>query len=185
MQLPFRHIAQNLNLAVGTLSKMWKKFVNTGDVTPRNNYVDRRYLSERDELIVLGILYDDCTSYLSEICQHVLMFLLVPLQYRIIHRNGLTRKTMQQVALQHSSCAYMSQVLVFQPEMFMWVDETGCDWREQVQRFWVCIAMTLSCLSLFSREACIWNLRRGKYVSAICALNNGWCTLCRAYNGNC
>ena len=35
-------IAQNLNIAVGTVSNIWKKFVNMGDVTPRKaDYVDR------------------------------------------------------------------------------------------------------------------------------------------------
>ena len=72
--------------------------VNTGDVTPRKaDSVDRRYLSERDELIVLGILYGDCTSYLSVRFANKLLqvFLLVSLQY--VHRNGLTRKKVQQV----------------------------------------------------------------------------------------
>ena len=72
MQLPFRDIARNLNIAIGTVCNIWKKFVDTGDVTPRKaDFVNRRYLTDRDELLILGILYEDCTSYLSEICQQV------------------------------------------------------------------------------------------------------------------
>ena len=40
-------------------------------------YVDQRYLSEKDELIILGILYEDCTRYLSEICQILQVCLLL------------------------------------------------------------------------------------------------------------
>ena len=78
---------------------------------------------------------------------------------RIIHRNGLTRKKVQQVALQRSSQyrnAFMSQVLVFQPEMFVWVDESGCDRRDHVRRY----GYAYYCF-----------LERGKRVSAICALS--------------
>ena len=171
MQLPFRDIARNLNIAIGTVCNIWKKFVDTGDVTPRKaDFVNRRYLTDRDELLILGILYKDCTSYLSEICQQVVDVTGISVSpstiCRIIHRNGLTRKKVQQVALQRSSQyrnAFMSQVLVFQPEMFVWVDESGCDRRDHVRRYGYALRGQRPVYHRF--------LERGKRVSAICALS--------------
>ena len=184
MELSFRDIARNLNIAVGTVCNIWKKFVDTGDVTPRKtDFVDRRYLSDRDELIILGILYEDCTSYLSEICQQVLEITGVSVSpstiCRIIHRNGLTRKKVQQVALQQSSqyrSAFMSQVLVFQPDMFVWVDETGCDRRDHVRRYGYALRGQRPVYHRF--------LEQGKRVSAICSYN-GWGSLCGSNIWNC
>ena len=170
MQLPFRAIARGLNIAVGTVYNIWKRFVDTGDITPRKvDFVDRRYLSERDELIILGILHEDCTSYLSEICQQVLDIISVSVSpstvCRIIHRNGLTRKKVQQVALQQSSeyrSAFMSQVLLFRPEMFVWVDETGCDRRDNIRRYGYALCGERPVYHRF--------FERGNRISAICAL---------------
>lgn len=51
MQLPL-NIAQNLKIAIGTVCNIRKCQQN---------------LSDRDKPLILGILYEDCTSYLSEI----------------------------------------------------------------------------------------------------------------------
>ena len=47
-------------------------------------------------------------------------------------------KKVQQVALQRSvayRAAFMSEALLFRKEMFVWVDETGCDRRDQVRKY--------------------------------------------------
>ena len=32
-------------------------------------------------------------------------------------------------------CAFMSEVILFKKELFVWVDETGCDKRDQIRRY--------------------------------------------------
>ena len=106
-----------------------------GDVSRmRADYCERRLLSGTVELLILAMLWNDCTTYLSEICQRIQMLLGIQVSSsticRIIHRNGLTRKKVQQVALQRSleyRAVYMSEILLFDREMCVWVDETGCD----------------------------------------------------------
>ena len=54
----------------------------------------------------------------------------------IIHRKGLTRKKVQQVALQRSSVYrgdFMADVQWFSPDMFVWVNETGCNKKDQIK----------------------------------------------------
>ena len=60
-------------------------------------------LSQHDEFIIVGLLLDDPLTYLSEVYQKI--FMLAGLEvspatiYRVIHRNGFTRKKLQQTAL--------------------------------------------------------------------------------------
>ena len=94
---------------------------------------DKRIMTEQQELLVIGLLLDAPILYLSEFCQMVLRITGVqvspPAICQIIHRNGLTRKKVQQIALQILSVYhgdFMAEVQCFSPDKFFWVDETGC-----------------------------------------------------------
>lgn len=50
---------------------------------------------------------------------------------RIIHRNGMTWKKVQQGALQRFT-VYCGDFMAEVQMLFVWVDETGCDKRDQV-----------------------------------------------------
>ena len=172
MQLPFRAIARNLNISVGTAYNIFRRFEETGDISPKKvDYSERRRLDTREELLILGILWHDCTKYLSEICQSVLTVVGVSVSpstiCRVLRRNGMTRKKVQLVALQRCMqyrSAFMSQALFFKKEMLVWVDETGCDKRDHIRRYGYALRgdrPVYHCL-----------LERGSRVSAIAAISN-------------
>ncbi len=104
MQLSFRAIATNLSISVGTVYNTYKLFEATGEVNPtKPSREETRSLNGREELLIVGLLFDNPSLYLSEICQRVTEVIGVEVSLstvcRIIHRHGLTRKKVQQVAL--------------------------------------------------------------------------------------
>ena len=86
---------------------------------------------------------------------------------RILQRNGYTRKKVQQVARQRSvdyRAAFMAQVRQYDPEYFVWVDETGSDARNQMRMFGYTL---LGLTPVYHRF-----LVRGKRISAIAAISS-------------
>jgi transposase len=101
MELPFRNIAHNLSLLLGTVHNHFKRFNATGEVStiPRGQDNDKRALSDHQSLL----LFSNSALYLSEIC-HLMkettsISISAPTVCRIIHKHGLTRKKIRQVAL--------------------------------------------------------------------------------------
>ncbi len=171
MELTFRDIARNLNISVSTVHSVYKKFEETGDISANVAKGEgRRVLNEQQELLVIGLLWDAPTLYLSELCQKVLRITDIQVSpstiCRIIHRNGLTRKKVQQVALQRSIVYrgdFMAEVQMYSADKFVWVDETGCDKKDQIRRFGYALRGEYPVYHRF--------LHRGKRISAIAALS--------------
>ena len=85
---------------------------------------------------------------------------------QIIHRNGLTRKKVQEIALQRLSVCrgdFMAEVQWFSPDKFVWVDETGSNKKDQVRR----------CGYVLRGEYPVYHrfLHHGQRISAIAALS--------------
>ena len=70
MELSYRRIAANLNVALGTVYRINRHFVETGDVMPRKvpQRTNLRSLSHSDELFIIGLIIESPSHYLSEIC---------------------------------------------------------------------------------------------------------------------
>ena len=97
VELTFREITNNLCLSLGTVHNHFKRFQMTGEVAPTvSNQDSTRKLSQHDELIIVGLLLDDTSLYMSEVCQKI--SLLAGLEVspaticRVINRNGFTLK---------------------------------------------------------------------------------------------
>ena len=143
MELTFREIANNLSLSLGTVHNHFKRFQLTGEVTPTVcNRDSTRMLSEHDELIIVGLLLDDPSMYLSEVCQKISMFTGLEVSpatiCQVIHRNGFTRKKLQQIALQRSveyRGHFFAEVQFYDVKQFVWVDEMGSDDRNRRRKF--------------------------------------------------
>ena len=59
MELSFRHIARDLNISISTSHSVYKKFQETGDVSPKiPDGEGKRILTEQQELLVIGLLLD-------------------------------------------------------------------------------------------------------------------------------
>ena len=142
MGLPYRTIAVNLNVSVGTVYNIWRQFDETGTVVPRPHPSHERKLSSLDETFIIGIVLENPAVYLREIAQsveEVLMKQVSPSTIcRVIHKHGFTRKKLHQVAKQRSVLnrgKYMSEVQLFKRDAFVFVNETGCSGKDHIRKF--------------------------------------------------
>ena len=171
MELPFREIAKNLSLSLGTVHSHYMRFEQTGEVAPtRANRKGTRSLSEHEELFIVGLLLDDPSVYLSEVCQKIETLTGINVSSatvcRVIHRNGFTRKKIQQVALQRSvehRGRFFAEVQFHRVSQFVWVDETGSDRKDQIRKFGYAL----------KGESPVYHrlLHRGRRISAIAAMS--------------
>ena len=110
--------------------------------------------------------------YLSEVCQMITqatgIHISPPLltACRIIHRHGLTRKKIRQVALQRSieqRGKFMAEIQFLDENQLVWFDETGSDNRDRIRWFGYSL----------KGEPPIYNriLHRGERTSAICVMS--------------
>ena len=104
MELPFRKKVRNLNLSLDTVHNMYKRFEQTGDVQ-RNKPLRREYLRALDGQQEFSLTLEN-QSLFCEMCKavHEMTGLEVSASTlcRVIHRHGLIRKKIQQVAKQRS-----------------------------------------------------------------------------------
>ena len=57
---------------------------------------------------------------------------------RTIHRMGLTRQKLRHIAIQQSlekRVEYITEISMFNPEMLVWLDETGSDRRNSIRAY--------------------------------------------------
>ena len=57
---------------------------------------------------------------------------------RLLAHFGLTRKKVQRVALQqsiHILASFVANTCIFSREMFVWVDETKCNYKDMLRRY--------------------------------------------------
>ena len=70
MNLPLVKIAQNLNVAVSTVHRIYRLFEESGTVDPLSprKRLDCRRLDLRSELYVVGVILENPSMYLGELC---------------------------------------------------------------------------------------------------------------------
>ena len=75
MELTFMKIAVNLNISCSTAQTTFKRFEQTGDVSPRGqpSRKEMRCLSDADEIYILGLVLESPSMYLCELCQEYTM----------------------------------------------------------------------------------------------------------------
>ena len=107
-ELPYRTIASNLNVSLGTVHNIYQRYVDTGTVTPKQQPCrqELRSLNQQDELFIIGIILDNPSVYLGEVCraiEDVCSKNVSPATvFRVIHKHGINRKKLHQVAKQRS-----------------------------------------------------------------------------------
>ena len=144
MELSYRRIAANLNVALGTVYRINRHFVETGDVMPRKvpQRTNLRSLSHSDELFIIGLIIESPSHYLSEICHALEEVCGKPVSpatvCKVIHKHGFTRKKLQHVAKQRSlqyRGEYMAEIQMYNRESFVFIDETGCSSKDHTRKF--------------------------------------------------
>ena len=135
MELSYRKIASNLNVALGTVYHINRRFIETGDVMPNklSQRTELRSLSHSDELFIIGLICDSPSYYLSELCyavEDVCGKRVSPSTVcKVIHKHGFTRKKLQHVAKQRSlqyRGEFMAEIQMYHRDCFVFIDETGC-----------------------------------------------------------
>ena len=73
MELPFKDIAKHLNIASSTAHSIYHRFQRTGDVSATQPPTREclRKLNSRDELLVIGLVLENPSLYLGEICRSI------------------------------------------------------------------------------------------------------------------
>ena len=136
MNLYYKQIATNLNIAASTAHRTCSLFVQTGNVdpAPHSRREEQHKLDERSKLYIVGIVLCNSAMYLEEIRQEIHDMLNVDVSVSticwLLQRYGITRKKIRQVAIQRNDAlrgAFIAQCCLLNPNMLVWVDETGTD----------------------------------------------------------
>ena len=95
-----------------------------------------------------------------------------------LHKNGFTRQKLTRVAVQRNEelrIRYKQDISIFNPDMFVFIDETGSDRRDTMRKFGY---------SLRGKPAKASNVfHRGTHVTAIAALNMNGIVDCSPITG--
>lgn len=171
--LTFKEIAKRLNIDPSTACRVNNLFLITGDVQPKMRAgVPREEIRKIDsstELFIVGLILDEPKLYLSEVCKAVFDLSGIVVSEaticRLFQRYGISRQKIRRVALQQSAVLrgqFMAHVLLYRREMFVWVDESGCDRRDAMRKYGYSIRGQTPVSHSF--------LARGSRISSIAAI---------------
>lgn len=72
MELQMRTVAKNLSVSIGTVHNICKLFEETGSVAPgKPDRTNTRLLSKYSELYIIGLLVENPSLYLGEVCHKI------------------------------------------------------------------------------------------------------------------
>ena len=104
-ELSYQAIARNLNVATSTVQRLYALFETTGDVQPldqRKQNSDRKKIDDHTELYIIGMVMENPSLYLGEVCQQLQEALGIsispPTVCRLLKAYGITRKKIRQIA---------------------------------------------------------------------------------------
>ena len=102
----------------------------------------KEYRSPVNEVFVLGIILENPSMYRYEVFEEISESLHISVSpssiCHLLRVCEITRKNIRQVALQRCAAlrgAYTTQCLMFRPDMFVFVDETGSDRRNCMRKY--------------------------------------------------
>ena len=144
MNLSFSKIAKRLNIATSTAHRTYALFEQTGAVEPLppSARCDSRKLDQHSELHIIGLICANPSLYLTEVCQNIQDIIGITVSAsticRLLRQYGFTRKKIRQVALKRCEQlrgAFMAQAFLLKRDMFVFVDESGSDARDQIRKY--------------------------------------------------
>ena len=140
--LSYGDIGSLLGLSERTVRRYLQQFYQTGDVEPREHKNGpNKCLSEHEQLLILKTIIRNPGIYLHEI-QSIIEAVGVTVHVATICQTlkfmGCSRQVIRHVATQRSDEMrekYMSEISMYDPSMFVWLDESGCDHRNLMRKF--------------------------------------------------
>ena len=143
-----KQVAQNLGIDKATVSRTCTLFHETGNITKKAYPKDKafRMLTSPAQILILTLILNKPGIYLHEIQMELVDLLELEVNIsticRFLHANGCTRQKLSIVASQRDHALrqqYISDVSVYHPDMFIFLDETGADCRDKVRRYGYCL----------------------------------------------
>ena len=139
----FSEIGKLLYMCEKSVQRYIAIFNTTGAVEPREQKRGpARVLSEVEQLTLIQSILHNPTMFLHEMQQELYTttgrWVHVSTICRTLQYLGVTRQKVQVVALQRSEdlrIKFMAEVSAFEPEMFIWIDETGTDRRNAIRTY--------------------------------------------------
>ena len=135
-------ISQLLCLSERTVQRYLSLFRQTGDVKPmerRNG--PQKLLDEFEQLKLLSLILQYPGIYLHELQDKLQEAFGVRVSAATICRTLkfiCSRQVIRSVAIQQSDAMrakFMAEISVYDPSMFIWLDESGCDRRNTLRKY--------------------------------------------------
>ncbi len=167
----YSQIASNLNVDPSTVFRTVKLFEETGTVCSIQGFHENttKKLNAHEELTVIEAVVDNPAMYLGDLQQHILHTtgkdISTATICKFLQSQGFSHKKLSFVAQQRCDElreTYRQDVSVYDPEMLVFVDETGSDRRTCLRRY----GYALKGRRAMSRKLLV----RGKRYSAIGAM---------------
>ena len=100
--------------------------------------------------------------YLKEVCRHVYdatgTMITESAVCRFLQRNNFSHKKLTNLAKQHSELlrqCFISQCEIYDPDMMVFVDETGCDRHSSTHKFGYALIGMHDCTTIHAIHVCI------------------------------
>ena len=118
-------------------------FQQTGDVEPKQyQHSPSKLMGDFEQLTLLQIILQNPGIYLQEVQTKLTDIFGVLVSISTICKTlkyiGCTRQAMCHVAKQRDDklrAEFMAEVSIYDPSMFIWIDETGCDKRNTIRKY--------------------------------------------------
>ncbi len=142
-QISPTQLADVFCLSERTVRRYIDKFYHTGDVEPKQGgQGPMKLLGDYEQLVILQMILERPGIYLLELQNKLFLKFGVPVSVPTICRTlrfmGCTRQSMHHVAIQRSDilrARFMAEISIYDLEMLIWLDETGCDRRHTVRKY--------------------------------------------------
>ena len=178
-------IAEMLFMCKRSVQRYLALFYSTGPVAPKESSGGPvRILNEHEQMFILQTLIHTPAVFLHEIQSQLYnstgKWIHPSTICRTIHKHKFTRKKVQTIALQRSEEAritFIAEISAYNPDMFIWVDETGSDRRKSIRQYGYALRGM--------RPICHHLSVGGKRVSAIPVLTTRGIGRCFHHHGEC
>ena len=170
----YRQVVLALNVDVYTVQSTLKLFAQTGCIQKRKYppNVENTKLTEFAKVFIISLVIERPGIYLHEVKQPLLDYIGIDVQEsticKVLKACGLSQQKMTLVANQRSELLrsqYILDMSIYQgySNLFVFVDEMGCDRRDRYQSF---------AYGIKEKTMKKQNLFRGEHISAIVAMTN-------------
>ena len=142
--LTYRQVANNLNVDPSTVQRTVQLFEETGTTYSIQGYHHNttKKLSVDEEVAVIEAVVENPALYLSDLQQYVLhtmgKSISISTICKLLQKQGFSHKKLSLIAQQRNDELreqYVQDVSVYDPEMLIFLDETGCDRRTCLHQY--------------------------------------------------